>query len=383
MTCDLDRISALDRRIIADAQSLLLAHSAADILVLNDPTGALTDWATRATAGRVFVREVSYAAARTLRIKHPHIFISGLTVNGAADYSTMALGDFLRAHGFTGSLALGRLPKTHSALAELAREFSEYQTDRGSQAELLLGGNTKHMVKTFNDTIAKSFAQVRGLRGKGKHRCVLASDPRAASDSTRSASYHSNDAVNAGTFEGADTNQLAAFGGVFSGGKPDQGGALLAAAAVNWLEKHAAKQQTVLDLGCGNGSVSVEIMGRVSDLVRKLTATDIDMDAVRSTRVNLASVGNAEVLWDDAASGLPANSVDLLLLNPPFHSGHEIDMTLVKPLLHAAKRVLKPGGTMLLVHNSHARYRKQVAALFSGVMQLQRNRTYTLLQADP
>ena len=378
------RADALDRLIRSDA----LAHSAdraaghgatGDVLILEDHTFAQTCWALADALGeepapRVLVRQRSYALARDLHalISHkapeamPLLKIAGLTADGQRDHATLAVSGFLRAHGFAGALALGRLPKSHGALHDWAHDL----TLSAPEAPLILGGNTKHMNRTFNDTLERSFTEVRGLRGKGKHRCLLASGARIAPENGTDEERLAEDAP----------GRLRGFGGVFSGAKADRGGHLLATAAVEYLT-HIDHGLCVLDLGCGNGSVTRQVLDETPvGVVHRVIATDVDADAVRSATANLSDP-RVTVTWDDAGADLPDSSVDLVLLNPPFHEGTRVDLTLVRPLLDAARRVLTPGGTLLLVHNSHARYRSQIQERFERVDQVTRDSTFTVLRA--
>ena len=89
-----------------------------------------------------------------------------------------------------------------------------------------------------------------------------------------------------------------------------------------------------------------------------------------------------QVTWDDAISQLQDRSVDLVLLNPPFHDGTAIDATLVQGLLDAASRVLRPGGQLWFVHNSHLRFRTEVERRVGPVRQRARDRRFTVLSAQ-
>ncbi len=380
------RADALDRLIYSDYRQY--AEPTGPLVILEDQTFALTLWVlanlfnaespaepeAEKPSGAVLVRLRSFAAAHELRAlvekeaaeALPHLRIAGLSQAGHTDYSTLALADFLEANNYQGNTAIGRLPKSHGALADWATDFSSVA---GENATLVLGGNTKHMSHTFNETLGKSFNSVRGLRGKGKHRCLLATEPRPEQTARVQASP-------------SQKGELVAHGGVFSGARADRGGRLLAQCALEYLRKHRSAL-TVLDFGCGNGSVSLDLLiGGAAGAISRVIATDIDADAVRSARANLAAYPQVEVTWDDAAAGLEAGSVDLVLLNPPFHEGTRVDLTLVQPLLDAALRVLKPGGTLLLVHNSHARYRGEVEARFKKVEQVARDKTFTVLRAE-
>ncbi|WP_326503108.1 class I SAM-dependent methyltransferase [Rothia nasimurium] len=362
--------SALDRLIISDATDYATLAPGSDILVLDDPTGALTDWALNqvSQSGRVLSRQRTYTDARNHHTTYttPHHLIAGLTQDQQVNQSTLGLGDFLASQAFDGTLVVGRLPKSHAALADLAYDLACYQTGRGNDVTLILGGNTKHMTTTFNETLGRSFEQVHGLRGKGKHRCLLATVPASVPEAPRPA------------------GPLQAAGGVFSGGKPDRGGHLLAASVLTDLANQVPDRPlTLVDLGCGNGSVTLDVLEHLPDGVEvaRVWATDVDADAVRSASLNLGQDARVQVSWDDAGSRLPQGVADIVMLNPPFHTGTAVDLSLVGPLLDAALRLLAPGGQLYLVHNSHARYRAQVEDRFTQVRQLERTPTFTVLAA--
>ena len=88
-----------------------------------------------------------------------------------------------------------------------------------------------------------------------------------------------------------------------------------------------------------------------------------------------------DATWDDAGSQLPDASFDTIALNPPFHDGTAVDATLVQHLLDASVRLLAPGGSLYLVHNSHLRYRGEVERRFRAVEQVARDKTFTVLRA--
>ena len=372
--------SALDRLIISDAETQLTNTQSAsnqDILILDDPTGHLTRWALTHTAPskhRVISRQRSYTDALTLhhtfRKQDPdaatRLIIAGLDQKGQIDPSTFSLYNTLTTHHFKGTLALGHLPKSHAALADLAHDFARYQAEQGSEATVLLGGNTKHMTPTFNQTLARNFTQVQGLYGKGKHRCLRASSPTPSPAPPRLA------------------GPLQAVGGVFSAGKADLGGQLLATCLLAELGKQSPTQPlTLIDLGCGNGSVTHQTLQELAAgiEIKRVWATDLDVDAVRSASLNLGKDPRVQISWDDAGSRLPRASAHIVLLNPPFHTGTALDLSLVGPLLDAALSLLVPGGQLFLVHNSHARYRQQVEARFEQVKQVKRTPTFTVLAA--
>lgn len=403
------RADALDRLILADtfgaadpASGGLPANpqdrGASCILISEDTTGALLLGAVRHTLQSssqdqapvpdqtpvIAVRNRSFAQTRAqlvladslmakLASEHDEhvgsVHVPRIIVAGEDSLDPRALLSDPTIQSAPLTIVLGRMPKSHGALHDLAHACASHQAQR-----VVLGGNQKHMHRSFNDTLATYFSQVRGLRGKGKHRCIEATGARVPVPSLPSTD-----------------GSLQAFGGVFAGDTPDRGGMLLAKAAQAHIARLAQGSDvaTVLDLGCGNGAVlrwlqdslAVGVEGSAGGEPPALRwiGTDIDADAVRTAQANLPGM---TITWDDAGQALPAHSVDVLLLNPPFHDGTRVDLTLIQPLLDAAQRLLKPGGVLYLVHNSHARYRPEVQARFRTVSQVVRNSTFTVLQAS-
>ena len=98
----------------------------------------------------------------------------------------------------------------------------------------------------------------------------------------------------------------------------------------------------VLDYGCGPGAYVPGVAERVG-ASGKVYALDIHPLAVQRVQ-SLARnrrLGNVETICSDCETGLPGNSVDVVLLYDIFHMLSEPDAVLAE--LH---RVLKVGGTL-------------------------------------
>lgn len=399
-----ERSDALDRLVWADAEAATGARASSDaggsvdvgagldgdIVVLDDRTGALTAWALArvleqpagggadgGAPGRVIARSRSLADARELRSMADafgervaaRLHVAGIDGPGEG------LGDTLDEGEARPVLAVGRLPKSLNALDDWTRALARHAARTDTPVALVLGGNTRHMSRSMNDVLGRGFRTVGAGRGRGKFRCLHANGAREGVEE------------HAGQRGGSD-GTIVGLGGVFSGGRADHGGVALAAAAPAALTDLAARADggesfRVLDLGSGNGSVALEVVTAAKGAGRSidLLATDIDLDAVRTTRATLAAWPDVAVSWDDAASAVADGSVDLVLLNPPFHEGTRVDPSLAGPLLDAAFRVLAPGGTLLVVHNSHLRYRPLLAARAERVREVSRDRRFTVLSA--
>lgn len=117
----------------------------------------------------------------------------------------------------------------------------------------------------------------------------------------------------------------------------------------------------VLDYGCGPGSYSV-IAGEMVGPTGKVYALDIHSLAVRQVQ-NVASkrrLANIETIRSDCATGLPSNSLDVLLLYDTLHLLSDPDSVLQE--LH---RVLKPNG-ILSFSDHHMKDDKIISEVTDG-----------------
>jgi 16S rRNA (guanine1207-N2)-methyltransferase len=113
-------------------------------------------------------------------------------------------------------------------------------------------------------------------------------------------------------------------------------------------------------------------------------ATDRSAAAVASARATVAANGVADrvtVTHDDAASEVPTASVDVVLLNPPFHLGASVHTGAATRLFEASARVLRPGGELLTVFNSSLGYRSELTRLIGPTEQLHRTPKFTVTRS--
>jgi len=134
----------------------------------------------------------------------------------------------------------------------------------------------------------------------------------------------------------------------------------------------------VLDYGCGPGGYIVPLVKLVGES-GKVYALDIHPLAIQKVQ-NIASkkqLANVETILSDCQTGLPDNSLDVVLLYDIFH--HLSDPDVVLKELH---RVLKPDG--ILSFGDHHMKEKEIMAevTYSGLFRLARKgqRTYTFLK---
>ncbi|WP_246858356.1 class I SAM-dependent methyltransferase [Citricoccus sp. SGAir0253] len=277
------------------------------------------------------------------------------------------------------------LPRSLDALEQWTRLVAEHAAE---DVVLLAGGRDKHMTPRQNAVLERHFASVVPGRGRSKSRVLTARGPlRGRPDPFPRTAVRELPGVGAVT--------LAAYGATFGGAALDPGTALLlgplaAALAAGGPKGAVGAPARAVDVGCGNGTIAVHLAllaaraGATGAPGREgvaVVATDQSADACRSTALTARLNGVAELVEvrrDDALASFPDASEDLLVLNPPFHAGGTVDPRVALRLVEACARVLRPGGELWCVWNSHLRYRRDLERLVGPTRQVERDRTFTV-----
>jgi 16S rRNA (guanine1207-N2)-methyltransferase len=161
--------------------------------------------------------------------------------------------------------------------------------------------------------------------------------------------------------------------GIFSFDRLDDGTQLLLA----HMEVPAGS--SVLDLGCGYGVIGLlaaEIGSTRVDLV------DDNLLAIAASRQNALNLDkkNVSAIASDVCSELHGRSYDLVLSNPPFHSGRKVDFDSANAFIQQSAQVLSPGGRLLMVANRFIPYEEQMQTIFRKVNCVASNNRYRILQ---
>ncbi len=161
--------------------------------------------------------------------------------------------------------------------------------------------------------------------------------------------------------------------GVFSFDGLDAGTALLLA----HLPDVAGKQ--VLDVGCGAGvlGISAALCGAAH-----VDMTDVSLPAIAATAQNIARhcPGNAAALPGDVLSAVQARRYDVILSNPPFHSGSAVDYDVAHAIIAQSAAALHPGGTLRIVANRFLPYDAAMRPLFASVARVAQTGRYHVLE---
>jgi 16S rRNA (guanine1207-N2)-methyltransferase len=160
--------------------------------------------------------------------------------------------------------------------------------------------------------------------------------------------------------------------GVFSYGEIDEGTRLLVGAM------RVSPTARVLDLGCGYGVIGIVAAKLASR--GHVTLIDSDIRATRLTERNLEANGieNADVILGDGVRDLPPKSrFDVVVSNPPTHSGRDV----LDEMVEGAYKVLRPRGQLYLVINRLLSLRKKVEEVFGNSETIGREKGFVVIRA--
>lgn len=161
--------------------------------------------------------------------------------------------------------------------------------------------------------------------------------------------------------------------GVFSADAPDRGSVLLAAALPAKLPAR------LVDLGAGWGFLSRAILARQG--VAELDVVEAEADALDCAQANIHDP-RVRFHWADARSFRPARPAHAVVMNPPFHTGRDADVSLGVAFLTSAAGMLVPDGTLWLVANRHLPYDRPLATLFRQVEDIGGDAAFRLTRAS-
>ncbi|MFJ2455508.1 methyltransferase [Pseudomonas protegens] len=138
----------------------------------------------------------------------------------------------------------------------------------------------------------------------------------------------------------------------------------------------------VADLGCGNGVLA--IASALDNPQAHYTLVDESFMAVQSARENWQAVlgeREAEMRAGDGLAGQAAQSLEVVLCNPPFHQQQVVGDFLAWRMFQQAREALVVGGALYIVGNRHLGYHSKLARLFRGVEQVAATPKFVILKA--
>ena len=138
----------------------------------------------------------------------------------------------------------------------------------------------------------------------------------------------------------------------------------------------------VADLGCGNGVLA--IVSALDNPHAQYLLLDESFMAVQSAEENWrAALGErpVELRAADGLAGQPADSLDVVLCNPPFHQQQVVGDFLAWRMFKQAHAALRHGGELWIVGNRHLGYHAKLKRLFREVEQVAATPKFVILKA--
>jgi 16S rRNA (guanine1207-N2)-methyltransferase len=316
---------------------------AADRLILDEAASVLTG-ADVVVIGSAALAEGALAAgARSVEL---HVDDSGQT----RDLDASLLAD--------ARVVLLRLPKSLESLDHIARLIASHAAP---DVVVFAGARLKYMTVGMNEILAKSFDRLDVSLARQKSRVLIAREPRPIEGTAPRRAFQPD----VGLWVGA-------VGGVFAGTGLDIGTrAMLAAFG------RLPAYETAIDLGCGTGILAAELKRRRPGA--RVIASDTSAIAVASAIETMAANElDVEVVRDAGLEGQADASVDLIVLNPPFHDGGAVTTDIALRLFEDAARVLRPGGQLWSVWNSHLAYKPALTRAVGPTREVSRTPKFTV-----
>ncbi|MGG2395776.1 methyltransferase [Pseudomonas sp. SH1-B] len=326
----------------------------ASVLVLNDSFGALAC----SLAGQCRVTSSGDSHLGHLALQQ-NLASKGLSAEAVTfvPSSEAVVGPF--------DWVLIRVPKT---LALLEEQLIRLHGQLAPGARVVAGAMIKHLSRAAGDLLEKYLGPVQASLAVKKARLLHVSvEAKAAPQSPYPSRYRLD----------KPALELVNHANVFCREGLDIG----TRAFLPHLPKHVDARR-VADLGCGNGVLAIAYA--LANPQAELTLVDESYMAVQSAQENWqAALGERPVTIraGDGLAGQPADSLDLVLCNPPFHQQQVVGDFLAWRMFQQARAALVTGGELWIVGNRHLGYHAKLARLFRGVEQVAANPKFVVLKA--
>ncbi|MES2826167.1 MAG: methyltransferase [Pseudomonadota bacterium] len=165
--------------------------------------------------------------------------------------------------------------------------------------------------------------------------------------------------------------------GQFGWDKIDQGSEFLISEINKIVTDRSINIERCLDLGCGYGFLTIASQHLP---IKQRVLTDNNAAALISAQRNCAYLElNAEIIASDAGATIK-DKFDLILCNPPFHQGFNIDGDLTDKFLLSTKQLLAAKGVAYFVVNQFIPLEKKAQPHFKLVSVIAQNKSFKVVE---
>ena len=336
-----------------------LLHAACRVLVVNETFGAITCGVTQSLQGL-------NGPAATLW-SDSHIAHLGLTFNAQANALTVA--DFVQAQDTPKGpfdIVILRLPKSHALLRD---QLCRVLPQMALGALIIMPVMVKHMDNSVYKLLESILGPLTTSLALKKARLVFAFKPTKALKQDPKPEETCWQLPSLGLF-------LQHFSGVFGRTKLDPGAQVL-------LDQFPpGPYERVIDLGCGNGVQAIAAAKKWP--LCQVIGIDESYMSVASANINAEHnnvASQCEFRANDCLTGMPEQSADLILCNPPFHQERVVCDQIAIRMFDQAAQVLAKEGELRVVGNRHLGYHAKLKRWFRRVEQVGNHPKFVVLKA--
>jgi len=244
-----------------------------------------------------------------------------------------------------------------------------------TDGKLYLSGYKNDGIKTYADK-AQELLQgksERGNGGKSSHLFIL-----SKKDINTEKNLDDKDYRSLRILAQPDGSELFTKPGQFGWNKIDKGSEFLIDELPGFLDGLKKPPQTLLDLGCGYGYLT--LMAEKTLNLNRLVATDNNAAAILSCQKNVQPFTiDVDVIADDCAEHIN-EKFDLILCNPPFHQGFSTDNSLTQRFAKQACRHLRSKGSAFFVVNQFISLEKTAKDYFNCIEVFASNKSFKLIK---
>lgn len=346
---------AADEYLLQQIEEEKLLSSDCRILIINDQFGALS---------------TALSGYNTTMISDSWLAHAGADANleeNARSGANVTILDSLSIPDGIYDLVLIKVPKS---LAMLEDQLYRLRPHLREHSRIIAGG----MVKAIHTSTLKLFEKLLGETktslARKKARLIF---PRFDANRDVGESPYPSSYI----LENSD-HRIYNHAGVFSRDSLDIGTRFLLANLPS-----DERFQNIVDLGCGNGVVG--LMAAEKNPAAELTFVDESFMAVASAKLNFESAfgqdRSATFKATDCLQGIPRNSADLILNNPPFHQQNVVGTHIANQMFRESKAVLRQGGELWVIGNRHLGYHIALKKLFGNCETMVSNKKFVILRA--
>jgi 16S rRNA (guanine1207-N2)-methyltransferase len=164
--------------------------------------------------------------------------------------------------------------------------------------------------------------------------------------------------------------------GLFGWNKIDQGSDFLINEVHRLLTEAPRHFTNCLDLGCGYGYLTIAAQDLSID---RFTLTDNNAAALQAARYNTCEFADSKVVASDAGLAL-TEKFELILCNPPFHQGFNVDGDLTEKFLRSAAQHLNTSGVAYFVVNQFIGLEKKAQGIFNSIKLIAQNKSFKVVE---